>query len=144
MILLLSQKCGLAMACKLYEFNFTIITDFCDYENKDNIQVQLKTPSPSFKEMLDHYTLAEQSNIPNKTDWQKNRIPMNPYIVLIDVLKRRSHPYLYAMPVWATWSNIWWVKQKRCLKVQLTKILVFFYHDDLSLMTAKETRKWMK
>ena len=28
--------------------------------------------------------------------------------------------------MWATWLNIWWVKLKGCLKVQLTKILAFF------------------
>ena len=52
-------------------------------------------------------------------------IPMNPYMVLIGTFKRRSHTSLDATPVWATWLSIWWVKQKGCLEVQMTKILVF-------------------
>ena len=51
---------------------------------------------------------------------------MNPYMVLIGALKWIIHPSLNATPVWATWFNIWWVKRKCYLKVQTTKIIVFF------------------
>ena len=64
------KKCGLVTACKLHEFNVILITDLRGYENKDDIQVQLKIPSPPFKEMLDHITSAEPSNIPNKIDYK--------------------------------------------------------------------------
>ena len=49
---------GLATACKLHELNVRLIMDPHDYENKDDLQVQLKIPSPSFNTMLDHVALA--------------------------------------------------------------------------------------
>ena len=70
------KQCGLVTACKLHEFNIRLITDLCGYENKDDLQVQLRIPSPPFKAMLDHVTSAEPSNIPNKIDYQNTS---NPY-----------------------------------------------------------------
>ena len=64
------------MAFQLHEFNVRLIMYIHDYENKENIQVQLKIPSPSFKVMLDHAALSEQSNRPNKIVNQKT---LNPY-----------------------------------------------------------------
>ena len=63
-----------------------------------------------------------QTKLITKNNW----IPMNPDMVLIGALKWRIHPSSDTTPVWATWLNIWWVKRKGCLKVQLTNILVFF------------------
>ena len=51
--------------------NVRLITDLRDYKNKDNLQVKLKIPSPSFKVMLDHVASAKPLNIPNKIDHQK-------------------------------------------------------------------------
>ena len=50
--------------------------DLCCYKNKDDIQVQLKIPSPPFKAMIDHVTSAESSNRPNKIYYQNTS---NPY-----------------------------------------------------------------
>ena len=61
----------------------------------------------------------------NKLITKKLWIPMNPNMVLIGALKWRIHPCLDSTAVWTTWLNIWWVKRKGCLKVQLTNILVF-------------------
>ena len=61
--------------------------DLCGYENKDDLQVLLKIPSPPFKAMLDHVTSAEPSNIPNKIDYQKLQTPINSDLVLIGTLK---------------------------------------------------------
>ena len=52
--------------------------DLCDYEKKDDIQVQLKIPSPPFKAMLDHVTSAESSNRPKKIDYQNTSNPYEP------------------------------------------------------------------
>ena len=96
--------------------------------------------------MLDHVTSAETSNRPKKIDSKKLQTHMSPDMVLIDALKWRSHPYLYATPMWATWLNIWKVK-KRVFIGKTHKNYCIFYHTDLSLMTAataKETRNWMK
>ena len=57
---------GVATACKLHELNVRLITDLCGYENKDDLQVQLKIPSPPFKAILDNFTSAEPSNRPIK------------------------------------------------------------------------------
>ena len=59
------------MAFKFHELNVRLMTDLHDYENKDNVQVQLKIPYTLFKAMLDHVVLAKQSNRPNKIDYQK-------------------------------------------------------------------------
>ena len=64
------------MAYKLHELNVGLITDLRYYENKDDIQVQLKIPSLSFKAMLDHVLSAKPSNRPKQIDHQK---PLNPY-----------------------------------------------------------------
>ena len=45
-------------------------------KKKDNLQVQLKIPSPPFKAILDHVTSAEPSNRPKTIDYQNN---LNPY-----------------------------------------------------------------
>ena len=58
------KKYGLSTACKIHEFNVRLITDLYDYENKDDLQVQLKIPSPLFKVILDHDKLPKQSNNP--------------------------------------------------------------------------------
>ena len=50
--------------------------DLRGYENKDDLQVQLKIPSLPFKSMIDHVTSAEPSNRPNKIDYQNTS---NPY-----------------------------------------------------------------
>ena len=47
------------MECKLHELNVKLIMDLRYYENKDDIQVQLKIPYPSFKAMLDHVASAK-------------------------------------------------------------------------------------
>ena len=48
------------MARKLHELDVRLIMDLIDYENKDNLQVQLKNTSPSFKVVIDHVALVEQ------------------------------------------------------------------------------------
>ena len=58
------------MAFKLNELNVRLITDLHNYENKDDLQVQIKTPSSSFKVMLDNVAPAEPSNRP-EIDYQK-------------------------------------------------------------------------
>ena len=75
--------CELATACKQYDLNIELITYLRDYENKDDLQVQLKIPSISFKAMLDHDASDEPSNKPKKIITTKFRIPMNLYMVLI-------------------------------------------------------------
>ena len=50
--------------------------DLRGYENKDDLQVKLKIPSPPFKAMLDHIMPAEPSNRPNKIYYQNTS---NPY-----------------------------------------------------------------
>ena len=72
--------------------------------------------------------------------------PMNPDMVLIGALKWRSHPYLYATPVWTTWLNIWQVERRVFIGTTHNNSCLF-YHTALSLMiavTKKETRNWMK
>ena len=64
------------VTCKLHKFNVRLITDLCGYENKYYLQVQLKTPSPPFKAMIDHVISAEPSNRTNKIDYQNTS---NPY-----------------------------------------------------------------
>ena len=47
------------MAYKLYDLNVRLITDLRDYENKDDLQIQLKITSLSFKAMLHHVASDE-------------------------------------------------------------------------------------
>ena len=63
------------MASKFHELNVRLITDPRDYENKENLQVQLKIPSPSFKTILDHVASANPSNRPKKMDYRKTSNP---------------------------------------------------------------------
>ena len=55
------------MASKFHELNVRLITDPRDYENKENLQVQLEIPPPSFKAMIDHVVSAR----PNKIIYHK-------------------------------------------------------------------------
>ena len=75
------------MACKWHELNVRLFTDPRDYEKKDNIQVQMKILSLSFKAMVDHVASAEPSNRPTILITKKLRISMNPDTVLIGALK---------------------------------------------------------
>ena len=81
------KSCGLTTACKFHKSNVILITDIRYYENKENIQVQLKIPSLSFKVMLDHVASAKPPNIPKIKYYQKIRIHMNADMVLISALK---------------------------------------------------------
>ena len=65
------KNVGLQRHANLHYLNVRLITDLRDYENKDNPQVQLKIPSPSFKAMLDHVASTKPSNRPNNIDYQK-------------------------------------------------------------------------
>ena len=71
------------MAYKLHELNVRLSTDLRDYAKKDDLQVQLKIPYPSFNAMIDHVASAEPSNRPKQLITKKLHIPMNPDMVLI-------------------------------------------------------------
>ena len=95
--------------------------------------------------MLNRVVLVEPSNRPNKIMYQK---PLYTYEFRYGPAWRiqvRISPFLDAIPLWATWFNIWWVKQKRCLKVSLMNFLVFFimmpYHW---WQQSKIVSKWGK
>ena len=126
--------------------NVRLISDLCGYENKDDLQVQLKTPSPPFKEMLDHVTPAEPSNKPNKIDYQKTS---NPYESRYGPdwhieLKKSSLLICYA----CVRDMIEHMASEKKVFIGTThKNYCLFYHTALSLMTAateKDTRNWMK
>ena len=68
----------------------------------------------------------------------KLRFTMNPYMVLIGALNWRTSSPFYATTVWATCLNSSQVKRKGCLKVQLTKILVF-----LIMMPCHWWQQWI-
>ena len=129
----------LETARKLNELNVTLIMDLCDYENKDNLQVQLKIPSPSFKAIIDHVASAEPSNRPKKTDYQKT---LNCYESLYGPDWRIELKKSYFLICYACVSDMiehMISETKRVFKGTTHENSYLFYHDALPLMTAKET-----
>ena len=121
-----------------------LITDPHDYENKDDLQVQLKIPSPSFKAMLDHLASAEPPNIPNKIDYRKKPNPYESQYgpdLRIEV-KKSSLLRCYAC-VSDTIEHMV-SERKKVFKGINHRNYFIFYHEYLLFMTSKETSKWMK
>ena len=111
---------------------------------KDNLQFQLKTPSSSFKAVLYHIALAKQSNIPNKIDLRK---PYNPYKSWYGTDWHIELKKSYFLRWYSCVSNMiehMVGKKNRVFRGTTYKNYFLFNHDDLSLMTEKETFTWMK
>ena len=111
---------------------------------KNDLQVQLKIPSPSFNAMLDHATSAKPSKTPNKIDYWKTS---NTYEYQYDPdwsveVKKSSFLRCYAYVI----DMIEHMDSKiiRLFNGTTHKKSCLFYHDALSLVTAKESLKWMK
>ena len=118
--------------------------DICDYENKDDLQFQLKIPSLSFKSMLDHVASAEPSNRPKQIYHQ---FVFNPYESQhgrdwrIEVTKSSLlRCYNCVNDIIEHMVS----EMKRVFKGTTHKNYCLFYHDALSLMTEKESSNWNK
>ena len=111
--------------------------DICDYENKYDLQFQLKIPSMSFKSMLDHVASDEPSKRPKQIDYQ---FILNPYESQHGTDWRIEVNKSSLLKCYACVSDMieYMVSEmKRVFKGTTHKNSFLFYHDDLSLMTEK-------